>query len=105
MTIIQQTGDTTLITLNGTTAVRGALNGPATSPSDTYGVHNGDATAACYIKFGDSTVTATTAALVIPAGQYIGVEAGAGVTHASVIAAGAATGTVSISPIRCQGRF
>lgn len=105
MTIIQQTGDTTLITLNGATAVRGALNGPSTSPSDTYGVHNGDTTAACYVRFGDSTVTATTTGLVVPPLAYIGIEAGAGVTHASVIAAGAATGTVSISPIRCQGRF
>lgn len=106
MTILSQSGSTTDLTLNGTTAVNALLNKPVSVPSAVYSVLNMDASNVVFIKFGYGSAPAATAAdLPIPPGVMVGVEAGVGATHISAVCFGASTAHVYLTPAYIQGRF
>ena len=88
--------DTTAVSVSGTTAA-GALNLQAGTPRGglTCRVHNATAVRV-YIQFGDSTVTATTAKMPIPAGATEVFSIG-GCTHIAAIT-DSGTGTLYATP-------
>jgi hypothetical protein len=106
MTIFAPAGDTEVLTLNGTTSVlSGVLAKPAGLPGGyAWAVLNTDSDATVFVKFGDSTVVADSGDFPVVANVPIGIDAGPNVTHVAVIASGAATGTVYVTPIYANSR-
>lgn len=99
--IIQKAGNTTDLTLNGTTSVNGSLNLPSANTTF-FAVFNADTANVVFIKFGyGNAPTAAATDLPIPPNQYIGVDAGAGATHVAVVCVAASTAHVYVTP--CYG--
>lgn len=76
---------TTAVSVSSTTA-NGALNLPTQSMTSSVRVHN-STTAIVFIKFGNSTVTAATTDMPIPAGGVETFEISPAVTHIAGITA------------------
>jgi hypothetical protein len=104
MTIFNPAGNNRALTLNGTTSVSGALTVPTGAGGHCYAVSNTDTASVAFIRFGASGLTAVATDFPVPAGQTLGIEAGAGSTHVAVVAPGAATGIVYVTPIRADSR-
>ena len=90
------TGDTTAVSVSGTTA-RGLLNRPSATEGGrvTCSVYNATAVRV-YIQFGDVTVESTTAKMPIPAGGVEVFSIGAATYIAGITDTG--TGTVYATP-------
>lgn len=83
------------VNIAGTTSTANVALGAV---GKTIRVKNLDATNAAFINFGDSTITATTAAgIPIGPGEVAGFTRGPGVTHAAAITA-SSTATVYFTP-------
>ena len=83
--------NTTAVSVSGTTA-SGALNLPSATMGSTVRVYNGTSVVV-FIQFGDSTVTATTANMPIPAGGVEVFAIGSAITYIAGITA-SGTGTL-----------